>query len=1143
MRVCRGLWVRVTIAVLLGGLATSVTAVSPALAAEPLPQYERSFGPDGTEATGFEHAGPIAIDQNTHVVYVIDTVAGSLLKFDSEGDPLPFSGSAPYISGNSITGLSFFGCAGCAQVAVDSISHDVYVTSNNAITAFHADGEEALFTAGPGEGTNQIGGFNELIGLAVDKFGVIYAGDYPYTLRLFGHSGEPLTQFESEGPTVANLAVNNDGAIYANEYLGKVNKFEPNMFPVTSATTYSFAGAVDPNTSYTVAVDPASNDVYIAESSPTPRVAHYSSEGVLLGTFAAPGEAGEIATSEGVAVDGASGNIFVSNSPEGGLSQVELFAPYKGAPVIASLSVANVSADSATLRARINPGRAETIYRFEYGLSDCSLGGCVSLPAGGAGIGDGHKGVRVSQSLMGLEPDTIYHYRVVAINKEGETASTDRTFHTQTASLDFPLADGRAWEMVSPPDKHGGTVVGPGPLVQAAADGGGLIYPSIGSIEEDPESSRSFESTSILARRGQEKWLSSDLAHPNSEEAVIPISSEGEYKIFNRDLSRALLEPKARTLLSPEAYEKTPYVRLNTEPPDYEPLITPADVPPNTTGRILTIVGANRDLSHVAVTSSVPLVAGAPPVGQRSLYLWTSGRLQPLSVLPGGAIVATDLVGSGPGGLRGAISDDGSRVFWSTGEFAGTSAGNITGLYLRDTVTEETARIDVEQAGATGDGTPRPTFQGASYDGTVVFFTDSQQLTENAGTSGRDLYRCEIPSGPVGLSCTNLINLTSEMQNPGESAEVQGVAPGVSEDARTIYFVANGILDGALNEAGEMAVAQKPNLYVWHQGEDVRFIATLSPADRRDWGDVLEHEHLEHEGLLSAASSPNGRYLSFMSQRSLTGMDNIDAASGEPVQQIYRYDLATDHLDCISCKPTGAAPDGELIPVTTALRRVEGLGYWRGVWVAALLPERPAKDVTALSFYAPRATLDNGRVFFNSIDSLVPADSNSQWDVYQYEPTGTGDCTTASGGAAVARSPHGCVSLISSGTAEEEAGFLDASESGDDAFFLTPAQLNETDRDHEYDVYDARVGGVPATLPTHAECLGDACQPLAQAPSDSTPASAALEGRGNVKPKSRRCPKGKHKARRHGRTVCARKHRHRHKTHQRGARQGGRAGR
>ena len=96
------------------------------------------------------------------------------------------------------------------------------------------------------------------------------------------------------------------------------------------------------------------------------------------------------------------------------------------------------------------------------------------------------------------------------------------------------------------------------------------------------------------------------------------------------------------------------------------------------------------------------------------------------------------------------------------------------------------------------------------------------------------------------------------------------------------------------------------------------------------------------------------------------------------------------------------------------------------------------------------------------------------------------------------------------------------------------------DTDNELDLYDARVGGVAATLAPNTECLGEACQPAATSPNDPTPASAAFRGQGNVKQSGRkRCAKGKRAIRRGGKARCvARKHKK-----NRRAGQSGRAGR
>ena len=75
----------------------------------------------------------------------------------------------------------------------------------------------------------------------------------------------------------------------------------------------------------------------------------------------------------------------------------------------------------------------------------------------------------------------------------------------------------------------------------------------------------------------------------------------------------------------------------------------------------------------------------------------------------------------------------------------------------------------------------------------------------------------------------------------------------------------------------------------------------------------------------------------------------------------------------------------------------------------------------------------------------------------------------------------GCVGLISSGTSAEESAFLDASENGDDVFFLTASRLVPQDVDTALDVYDAHVCSAASPCPPPSAavtpaCEGDACQ-------------------------------------------------------------------
>jgi hypothetical protein len=773
----------------------------------------------------------------------------------------------------------------------------------------------------------------------------------------------------------------------------------------------------------------------------------------------------------------------------------------------------DVTATTAILHAEMDPLGVEAEVWLEYGTSD-GYGQIIAL----GNLGNGFGLVVRQAALVGLQPGTTYHFRFVGRDeRDGHIYAVygrDRSFTTQFGGIGFDLPDNRIWEMVSPADKHGASLaLNTETSIQASADGNGVVYSGSLPIEADPEGFREF-STNLAQRDGQGLWRSKDITTPNAKLAPLSSSNGGEYKLFRPDLSEALLEPRSGTPLSLEASERTPYWRRNSEPPSYRPLVTDkegfANVPPGTgfggeadPSRALAYVriqAATPDLRHVVLMSERPLGPGTVPFN--GIYEWFNGDLEPVSVLPdaeGGGMVEARL-GSGANSVRNAISTTGSRIFWSS-LFPG-------GLYLRDSG-DVTSRLDVKRGG-TGEGTAQPIFQGASTDGTVVFFTDSQQLTPGASPSGFDLYRCEIPEGAAAAGCATLSDLSAPA-GAGKSAEVQGIVSALSADGSRVYFVAKGVLNADPNQNGDAPISGAPNLYRWENGDGVRFIGTLSAEDRANWGMPGTVPAPGRTQSLSATASPSGRYLAFTSQRNLLGYDNRDAATNEPVHEVYRYDAVADRLDCISCNPSGARPHGRI----PGRALVDPLSLWQGQTVAAVVPEAFSLYEEGITIYRPRVIFDSGRVFFNAVDSLVAADSNGEWDVYQHEPFGVGDCTATSGGASLSVMAGGCVSLLSSGTAEEEAGFLDASATGDDAFFLTAARLSVLDGDEELDVYDARVNGVEAIRPLHTECLGEACQPAGQAPNDPTPASAAFKGPGNVVD-SRDCRAMSHRVKRLG---------------------------
>jgi hypothetical protein len=777
-------------------------------------------------------------------------------------------------------------------------------------------------------------------------------------------------------------------------------------------------------------------------------------------------------------------------------------------PTIEAEVVRDVSANSATLQAQINPGGLDTKYHFEYGPSP-SFGTSVPVPDGSAGSGT--TGAVVGVHIQALLQNTVYDYRLVATNASGPTVGAIQSFATQPAVNGFALPDGRAWELVSPPNKYGARVepiTNEGGVIEASEDGRAITYVTNAPIVANPPGNSSLQVTQIVSTRSSAGWSSQDIATPAESADGVFVGSLAEYFWFSPDLSLGLVEPKGATPLTPEASEKTMYLYRGGQEVPYSPLVTAANVEPGTKfGYHVHFVSATPDLGHVVLLSDISLIP--PTVEGLSLYEWAEGHLQLVNVLPNGEPASKLLslrLGDNNGDVRHAISTDGQRVVW----WAFSEAG-ATHLYMRDMARRETVQIDsVEPGGEVGEGEPR--FQTASADGSRVFFTDTQRLTADStasnteGNGKSDLYMFVASSGGGPLA-GKLTDLTVD-HNPGEHAGVQGVVPGASEDGSYVYFVAQGIVSSAHNAQNETAVAGAHNLYVIHEHAgawDTTFVARLSEEDLPDW----ELGPKAELNRLTARASPSGRYFAFMSDRRLTGYDNVDANSPptEPHldEEVFLYDATSGHLVCASCNPTGARPVGVLDQEEAG----EGLGLvvdrpkvWANRWLAASVPGWTAADQNR-ALYQSRYLSDTGRLFFNSADALVPLDTNGKEDVYQYEPPGVGGCPTSAG--AGGEQPTGCLALISSGTSGNESAFLDASVSGNDVFFVTTSQLAAQDRDTSFDVYDAHVCSSaipclpPATSSAPACTTGESCRPAQSAqPGFGLPSTAIFSGDGNI---------------------------------------------
>lgn len=100
-------------------------------------------------------------------------------------------------------------------------------------------------------------------------------------------------------------------------------------------------------------------------------------------------------------------------------SKVLVVAP----PAVTTGPAADLAPDGTPLYATVDPNGSETTYRFEYG-PDASYGQ-------GTGEQTAVEGGGIVQAIVGgLEPDTTYHYRLLATNAHGTAESDNRTFTT-----------------------------------------------------------------------------------------------------------------------------------------------------------------------------------------------------------------------------------------------------------------------------------------------------------------------------------------------------------------------------------------------------------------------------------------------------------------------------------------------------------------------------------------------------------------------------------------------------------------------------------------------------------------------------------------------------------------------------------------
>jgi hypothetical protein len=255
-------------------------------------------------------------------------------------------------------------------------------------------------------------------------------------------------------------------------------------------------------------------------------------------------------------------------------------------------------------------------------------------------------------------------------------------------------------------------------------------------------------------------------------------------------------------------------------------------------------------------------------------------------------------------------------------------------------------------------------FRGASSDGSKVFFTTAQRLLPGATGVGADLYEYDF-EGPKGGRVTRV-----SRGGPAGSG-VLGVAR-VSEDGSHVYFVAEGALTGA-NREGKAPTAGAPNLYVSasecptgqatcpNPALHMSFVATLSGGDGADWSP---------NDARPVQATPDGLFLVFQSTADLTPDQEGRIEAG----QVFEYDAQTETLARVSRGQAGYNEDGHSssYAATIPIQQYDAAP-------STAHSASPTQRFTGLSL-----SEDGSRVFFSDKDALTPQALGGVNNVYEY---------------------------------------------------------------------------------------------------------------------------------------------------------------
>lgn len=1072
----------------------------------------------------------VAVDASTGDVLVVDSAASKIVVFDNGGP--------------AATQVAEFGAGELASpygIAIDQSSGDVYVSdAGNARIARYtrtassppAYSFDGTYVSPPqGSGTGQIGSFASPIAVDPSDGDLVIADTGNLDVARYDSSGTFVGSFNGEGSeggvftSLLDLTVDSTGHVYTvsgslDSLFETVAEGRVEEFSSTGAPEGPLGNAPGLAHARAIAFDSNSGNVVVAAQGEEPFSGVPSllvfNGGSLSGTYTYPQEtAGSGAV--GLAVGGDSSHrlyALTTMSPFAfGVTSVQVFGSFLSPDLVLD-PPSEVTATGARLSGTVNPVGIPTEYWFELqqeGSSDWKV-----LPRRQIeGTPVPEAPVPVEEALEGLEPNFGYSVRLAAESSQASVQSPALTFSTAKAAP--AVKTGAALEVTSTSAQLVGTVdpqglqtryffeygptqaygsLAPAGRTEVAGQGhdpvgastevaglspGGTYHYRLVAFNEVGET-RGADMTLTAASGGAPRRAYELVSPPSADEkGNVPVTKYNESTMAFPDGNSVVFGTQNMSYPGSEASvfiprnlatrSSTGWHQQSIDPP------TSATKELAPFGQLYGTVALSADHSRALVISTRVLAPGAE-AGPPNLFvrdLTTDSY----------TFIAT-------------VDKQFAREYeklW----FVGSSADLKTIVFITErelvpnaapvSMYEWREGEGIELVSRTPDGEPfagptqsvissRHDANQVSQDGKRVY------VAANAGSPEGGLYLDERGSPPKLISVSHR---PGDPQTP-VPAEFDSATP----DGHYVIFTTAGehsAVTPPLTVDAPESGANNTYRYDAVTGE-LEYICSdalagnqiSSPSSGEVFFKVLEgaewSTYAAHAGekklidgpKLSGAPtewelSPNGRFLAFVT-RGVPGRPELDST-----YEVFLYDSADGQLDCVSCRSDGGGPAGDAT-----------LGQ--------------ANSESSLQHHFPRSVLDDGTVFFDTPEPLVPRDANGMRDVYMYK--------------------DGTPQLISGGDAGVPSTFADAMPDGSNVFFVTAEPLVKIDRDTIPDLYDARIGGGFASQEESPSvgCVGEGCRPPSSSP--PPPVMSATEGVGASAGKAARRKRAK---------------RHRHKPH------------